>query len=141
MADPPANLMAPTRSPFFFLRARARNLAYPRNLVGWRCALLTSAMFAALLLFAQNSPHIAGVDPSSGKVNDSVIVTGMNLGKGNVSAVFLSDDKSDYKATVVEQADDKIVMKVPQVKVGSYNVSIQQGDKILIMPVHFKVEQ
>jgi hypothetical protein len=116
MADPPANLRAPTRSPFFFLRARARNLAHPRNLVGWRCALFTSAMFAALLLFAQSSPHI-------------------------VSAVFLSDDKNDYKATVVEQADDKIVMKVPQVKVGSYNVSIQQGDKIIIMPVHFKVEQ
>jgi hypothetical protein len=103
--------------------------------------LLTSAMFAAALLFAQNSPHIAGVDPSSGKVNDSVIVTGTNLGKGNVSAVFLSDDKNDYKAIVVEQADEKIVIKVPQVQVGSYNVSIQQGDKIIIMPVHFKVEQ
>jgi hypothetical protein len=98
-------------------------------------------MLAALLLVAQDSPHIAGVDPSSRKANDSVTVMGTNLGKANVSAVFLSDDKSDYKATVVEHADDKIVMKVPRVKAGGYNVSIQEGDRIIIMPVHFKVEE
>jgi len=40
----------------------------------------------------------------------------------------------------VEQADDKIQMKVPQVKPGPYNISIQVGDKLFIKPVKFTVE-
>jgi len=54
--------------------------------------------------------------------------------------VYLSDDKNDYKAVIVDQSDDKITMKVPQVKAGGYNVSIQVGDKLFIKPVKFKVE-
>jgi IPT/TIG domain len=91
-------------------------------------------------LFAQNEPHIATVDPASGKVSDTITVTGENLGKGHVSAVFLSDKKTDYKATVVEQSADKIVMKVPQVAPGDYNVSVQTGNTIFIQPVRFTVE-
>ena len=67
-------------------------------------------------------------------------MTGENLGKSNVSAVFLSDDKTDYKATVVEQSDGKIVMKVPQVKAGDYKVSLQAGNNIYIQPVRFTVQ-
>jgi hypothetical protein len=36
------------------------------------------------------------LEPSSGKVNASVTLAGENLGKSSVSAVFLSDDKTDY---------------------------------------------
>lgn len=101
---------------------------------------------AAVLLvcsvgFSQTAPKITGVDPGMGKVNDSITVSGANLAKDTVAAVFLSDDKSDYKATIVQQAADKIVMKVPQVKPGSYNVSIQVGNGILIEPVRFTVQQ
>jgi hypothetical protein len=92
-------------------------------------------------VFAQTTPHIERVDPSSGKVNDNVTVMGQNLGKATVAAVFLSDDKTDYKATIVEQADDKIVMKIPRVKPGDYNVSFQRGEQIFIAPVRFKVEE
>jgi hypothetical protein len=88
----------------------------------------------------QNSPKITTVAPAAGKVNDSVTLTGENLGKDSVSAVFLSDDKDDYKATVMEQANGKIVLKVPEVKSGGYNISIQEGDKILILPVRFTVQ-
>jgi IPT/TIG domain len=91
-------------------------------------------------LLAQNSPTIATVDPASGKVGDSVTVTGEKLGKASVVAVFLSDDKSDYKAVVVEQSEEKIVIKIPQVKHGSYNLSFQQGTAIYIQPVRFTVE-
>jgi hypothetical protein len=107
-------------------------------------ALLAAAallMLSAAPLFAQNEPHIASVDPASGKVNDMITVTGENLAKGHVSAVFLSDKKTDYKATVVEQSADKIVMKVPQVSPGDYNVSIQAGNTIFIQPVRFTVER
>jgi hypothetical protein len=89
---------------------------------------------------AQNLPKVTTVDPATGKVNDSVTLTGENLGKDSVSAVFLSDDKDDYKATLVEQENAKIVLKVPQVKSGGYNISIQEGDKILILPLHFTVQ-
>jgi hypothetical protein len=92
-------------------------------------------------LFAQNNPQVTGVDPASGKVNDDVTIAGENLGKATVVAVFLSDDKMDYKATIVDQSADKIVMKVPQVKAGIYNVSVQVGTNILIKPVKFTVQE
>src|SRR5579864_4110864 len=102
------------------------------------------AMFLLLCLApragGQNSPKITAVAPATGKVNDSVTLTGENLGKDSVSAVFLSDDKDDYKATLVEQGSAKIILKVPQVKSGGYNISVQEGDKILILPVRFIVQ-
>ena len=106
-------------------------------------ALTLSALFFATLLFAQGqaTPKITKVDPSSGKVSDSITVSGADLGKDAVAGVFLSDDKSDYKATIVSQAADKIVMKVPQVKPGGYNLSIQVGGTTLIEPVRFTVQE
>jgi hypothetical protein len=111
-------------------------------------AMLAAAVFCAALFslaprtFAQSSsPHITAVDPASGKVNDTVTVTGTNLGKGSVTGVFLSDDKSDFKATLVDQSAEKLVFKVPQVKAGAYNLSVQIGAQILILPTHFTVEQ
>lgn len=110
------------------------------------CAALALLTVAALTLpsrpvLAQDSPGVSSVDPTSGKVNDTITVTGTSLGKGSISAVFLSDDKNDYKASIVEQADTKIVIKVPQVKPGSYNVSIQKGNSIYIQPVRFTVQE
>ena len=106
-----------------------------------RWLFLAGVVLFSTVAFAQNAPQVTGVDPGSGKVNDTVTVSGSNLGKGTVSSVFLSDDKNDYKAVIVEQSDDKITMKVPQVKPGDYNVSVQVGDKLFIKPVKFKVEQ
>jgi hypothetical protein len=102
--------------------------------------LAATVLLASSVLLSQASPKITGVDPGTGKVNDSITVSGSNLAKNTVTGIFLSDDKSDYKAAIVEQADDKIVMKVPQVKPGSYNVSIQVGNGILIEPVRFTVQ-
>ena len=74
-------------------------------------------------------------------MNDTMTVTGNNLGKASVSSVYLSDDKNDYKAAIEDQSDNKITAKVPQVKPGDYNISVQVGDKLFIKPVKFKVEQ
>jgi hypothetical protein len=101
---------------------------------------LTLLLVLAPRAGGQNAPKVTAVAPAAGKVNDSVTLTGENLGKDSVSAVFLSDDKDDYKATVMEQANGKIVLKVPEVKSGGYNISIQEGDKILILPVRFTVQ-
>jgi IPT/TIG domain len=105
-----------------------------------RWVILAGVILFSSLAVAQNAPQVSGVDPASGKVSDTVTVSGSNLGKATVSSVFLSDDKNDYKATIVEQNDDKITMKVPQVKPGDYNVSVQVGDKLFIKPIKFKVE-
>ena len=112
---------------------RRRNL-YKRWIV------LAGVILFSSLAIAQNAPQVTGVDPESGKVNDTVTVSGNNLGKASVSSVYLSDDKNDFKATIVEQTDEKITMKVPQVKPGGYNISVQVGDKLFIKPVKFKVE-
>jgi IPT/TIG domain len=109
------------------------------NLRGWWLFLAGVILFSSLAV-AQNAPQVTGVDPASGKVNDTLTVSGNNLGKASVSSVYLSDDKNDYKAAIVDQSDDKITVKVPQVKAGDYNVSIQVGDKLFIKPVKFKVE-
>ena len=106
-----------------------------------RLVFLAAAVMLAPLIFAQSTPQVAGVEPSSGKVNDSITLTGQNLGKESVSAVYLSDDKNDFKAAVVEQSAEKIVVKVPQVKSGRYNISIQVGDKLFIKPVRFTVDE
>jgi len=122
---------------------------FPRGELSSRKALywmLTLTAFATVLLLplrftlAQSSPSVKTVDPTSGKVNDSISVEGENLGKGVVSAVYLSDDKSDYRAVIVQQANDKIVLKIPQVKPGDYNVSVQAGAAIYIQPVRFTVQ-
>ncbi len=108
--------------------------------------LAAAVLFAALVHVApraaaqSTTPHITAVDPASGKVGDTVTLTGTNLGKGTVDAVYLSDDQTDYKATLVDQAAEKLVLKVPQVKAGGYNLSVQIGTQILILPTHFTVE-
>jgi hypothetical protein len=116
------------------------NVDFPRGLRK-RWIFLAGAILFSSLAVAQNAPTVTGVDPPSGKVNDTVTVSGSNLGKASVSSVFLSDDKNDFKATIVDQGDDKITVKVPQVKAGDYNISVQVGDKLFIKPVKFKVEQ
>lgn len=120
---------------------RAKTKAEPGRNSRKRWLLLAGLVFVSALVIAQNAPQVTGVDPASGKVNDTVTVSGSNLGKASVSSVYLSDDKNDYKATIVQQSDEKISMKIPQVKPGDYNVSIQVGDKLFIKPVKFKVEE
>lgn len=131
------------RDAFVFRAKMPRGKKSSRKVAHRMLALTAFAALLALplrLTLAQNSPSVKAVDPTSGKVNDSISVEGENLGKGVVSAVYLSDDKSDYKAVIVQQANDKIVLKIPQVKPGDYNVSVQSGAAIYIQPVRLTVQ-
>ena len=125
----------------FFSKTRYKHATDRGRNAHTRWVFLAGVILFASLAVAQNAPQVTGVDPASGKVNDTLTVSGNNLGKESVSSVFLSDDKNDYKATITDQNADKITVKVPQVKPGDYNVSIQVGDKLFIKPVKFKVEQ
>ena len=124
----------------FFSDTRNKNSTERTRHMRRRWAFLAGVILFSSLAVAQNAPQVTGVDPASGKVNDTVTVSGNNLGKATVSSVFLSDDKNDYKATIEDQSDDKITMKVPQVKPGDYNISVQVGNNLFIKPVKFKVE-
>src|SRR5579864_2725400 len=81
-----------------------------------RWTLLAGVVVLAGVAIAQNAPQITAIDPTSGKVNDTMTVSGSNLGKDAVASVYLSDDKNDYKATIVDQSEAKIAVKIPQVK-------------------------
>jgi hypothetical protein len=124
----------------FLITKNGMNTGRGRNAYK-RWVFLAAVVLFSSLAVAQNAPQVTGVDPASGKVSDTVTVSGSNLGKASVSSVFLSDDKNDFKATIVDQSDDKITVKVPPCKPGDYNVSVQVGDKLFIKPVKFKVEQ
>ena len=87
---------------------------------------------------ARFTPHPA-VDPLPANQTTSSPCP-ERLERSHVAAVFLSDDKDDHKAVVVTQADDKITFKVPEVKPGDYNISIQSGNAIFIQPVRFTVQ-
>jgi IPT/TIG domain len=95
---------------------------------------------ARSIVAQEGSPHVTAVDPAAGKPNDIVTVSGDGLEKPHVAAVFLSDDKDDHKVVVVSQAADKITIKIPELKPGDYNISIQSGNAILIEPVRFTVQ-
>jgi len=99
-----------------------------------------AALLTASLALGQASPRVTGVEPEAGKIDSNMTVTGENLGSDTVVGIYLSDDMSDYPATVVEQSADKIVVKVPQVMPGGYNISIHVGNNIFIQPVRFTVE-
>src|SRR4051812_48529451 len=111
-----------------------------RNALGLSGLLIAVALLAQIV-GAQARPHVTAVDPQAGKVSDNVTLMGEDLGKEAVAAVFLSDDTTDHKAMIAEQAGEKIVMKVPQVKAGSYNVAIQVGDQIFVLPYRFNVQE
>jgi hypothetical protein len=102
--------------------------------------LTAAAVLTGSLLLGQGSARVTGVEPSAGKVDTNVTVMGENLGKDTVLNVYFSDEMSDHQATVVEQAADKIVLKVPQLPPGGYNVAIHVGGNIFIQPVRFTVE-
>jgi len=126
--------------PFYSCGINA-NISERSRKMGRLWAFLAGLIVFSSLAVAQNAPQVTGVDPATGKVNDTVTVSGNNLGKESVSSVYLSDDKNDYKAAIEDQSDAKITVKVPQVKPGDYNISVQVGDKLFIKPVKFKVEQ
>ena len=102
--------------------------------------LMTVSLAAAL--WGQGNPRVTGVNPNAAKVGANVTVAGENLGKANVAAVFVSNSSDDFPATVVEQGDTKIVIKIPkEAKPGDYNVSIQVKGDILIQPIRLTVQQ
>ena len=102
-------------------------------------ALMTIGLAASV--WGQGSPRVTAVSPAAAKIGSNVTVTGENLGKANVAAVFVSNSSDDFPATIVEQSDTKIVIKLPKAKAGDYNISIQVKGDILIQPIRVAVQE
>jgi hypothetical protein len=103
--------------------------------------LVLATAWLATAVWAQGSPRVTGVDPTTVKVGGNITVKGENLTKDNVAAVFVSNSSDDFPATIVEQMGSKIVVKVPKVKAGDYNISIQVKTDILIQPIRLTVQE
>jgi hypothetical protein len=92
------------------------------------------------MLRAQASPKITGVEPETAKVGAALTVNGENLGKETVEAFYFSDDAKDYKAVVTSQSANKVVVTIPELKPGPYNLSVKVGDNIFIQPARVTIE-
>ncbi len=111
-----------------------------------RLRLMATSLLAAMLLLAahmigQAGPRVTGVDPAAAKPGDRVTISGENLEKKNVVAVYLSDSSEDHKVQVVEQTAEKITILVPKLRARDYNVSIQVRNDILIQPIRLTVQE
>jgi hypothetical protein len=77
--------------------------------------LLALVMFLGvpLCLAADTMPQMRVVEPTVAEHGDLVKVTGENLDRANVAALYLTDGKNDTRVVVVEQSPTEIVFKVP----------------------------
>ncbi len=100
------------------------------------------------MLSAQTSfPRMTTVEPMTAKIGDVVTASGENLDKNNVSEIFLTDNKSDFKVQITEQAAAAIKFRVPEsVKAGRFGVVIRTPGtqanpaKDYVQPVKLTVE-
>lgn len=104
------------------------------------CRAVLGIILVQSLLWAQASPKIATVEPGTAKVGATLTVNGENLGKEVVEAFYFSDDAKDYKAEVSEQSATKVVVKIPELKAGPYNIAVKVGDNIFIQPTRVTIE-
>ena len=91
-------------------------------------AVLLAALLAfPLFLNAQaNFPRMTTVEPATVKVGDVVSVAGENLDKENVAELFLTDNKSDFKVQITEQAAAALKFRIPDsVKPGRFGLVIR----------------
>ncbi|HEV8145778.1 MAG TPA: IPT/TIG domain-containing protein [Bryobacteraceae bacterium] len=78
------------------------------------CLLATVAVVPAQQpTEASPLPMMNTIEPRMAAIGQLVTITGKNLGK-RVAGVYLTDGKKDWKMTVVEQTETKIVAKVAE---------------------------
>jgi len=104
-----------------------------------KCGVQLAWAFLLLcgLAMAQSGPLLTGVEPTAGKVGDTVTVTGEKLEGATLQEVLLAGLEEDppenfYPAEILERTEDKILMKIPQVPAGAYTLALNVADIIYI---------
>lgn len=107
-------------------------------------ALLVAFALPAGLQAQAVMPLMSSVEPASGKPGDVLVVTGSNLGRDQVSAVYLTDGAADWKLPIVEQTETSIRFRIPpDAKPGRYALMVltrENTPKLIEQPVKMTVE-
>jgi IPT/TIG domain len=75
-------------------------------------------------------PMMRNVEPDSGKTGEVLEIQGENLGKENISAVYLTDGTTDLKVAVIEQTETSIRFRIPTLaKPGRFAIMVLTNDK------------
>jgi hypothetical protein len=71
------------------------------------------------------TPLIKVVEPDSAKPGDEVTVSGTNLAKANVAAVYLTQGEKTIKVKVTSQTDTEVKFTVPiDLKTGRFGIMV-----------------
>jgi len=99
-------------------------------------------MLLSVLAIAQSGPRITGVEPTTSKVGDTLIVRGESLSDGSMEGVVLFNDGNgeSYPTEIVDRADDQITVTVPDVEPATYSLALQIQGVIYTEPVQVTVE-
>lgn len=97
-----------------------------------------------LAVFAQTTPRMTTVDPTTGKAGDEITVAGENLEKAQVAKVYLTDEKNDVLVEVTEQTATSIKFKIPaKAQAGRFALMLLttgKEPKLVEQPVKLTVE-
>ena len=90
------------------------------------------------------TPLMRSVAPDTAKVGEAVTITGEYLDKARISAVYLTDGKSEIKMTILEQAETTVKVKIPEnVKPGRLRLMVLttgSEPQFLEQPVSISIE-
>jgi hypothetical protein len=112
-------------------------------------SLLSIPLLVALAMPASpqspsGMPLMSSVEPASGRVGDVLTIHGVNLDQDNVSALYLTDGKTDIKVPIVEQTAASIRFKIPpEAKPGRFSLMVLtkgKDPKLIEQPVKVLVE-
>lgn len=90
--------------------------------------LILGLALPLLLLAASGVPMMRSVDKDEAKRGDIVVIAGENLGKANVSELYLTNGKDDFKVDITEQTAASLKFKVGKdIRFGRYSLMILTG--------------
>jgi len=88
-------------------------------------AFLLFAVSPGILIAQTAVPEMKTVVPMSGVSGDLLTVTGAHLGRANVAALYLTDEKNDVKVPIVQETATIIQFKIPPgIKPGNYALMV-----------------
>lgn len=90
--------------------------------------LILGLALPLLLLAASGVPMMRALDRDEAKRGDIVVVSGENLGKANISELYLTNGKDDFKVDITEQTAATLKFRVGKdIRFGRYSLMILTG--------------